>query len=124
MINRRAFIKKAAIAAGAVSPIWGSSSKTAAAANYSTISPTSIVRTVPDTLDLAHHGALAINGVLGSLNPAIDYECTFWTILDVHPPYMLHWSTMVSGVMPKYVEALPMLRQMSGSRGHMDLEKG
>jgi hypothetical protein len=73
---------------------------------------------VPDTLDLAEHGRLAINGMLGSLNPALDYECAFLNILDVHPAYMLHWSSMVSGVMPKYLEALPLLRQMSGSDPH------
>ncbi len=70
---------------------------------------------VPDTFDLADHGLLAINGMLGSLNPALDYECTFLNILDVHPAYMLYWSSMVSGVMPKYIEALPLLRQMLGS---------
>jgi len=79
---------------------------------------------VPDTLDLADHGRLAINGMLGSLDPAVDYECTFLSILDVHPAYMLHWSTMVSGVMPKYVEALPLLRQMSGSGQDRDIEQG
>ncbi|PYO56001.1 MAG: hypothetical protein DMD83_16690, partial [Candidatus Rokuibacteriota bacterium] len=79
---------------------------------------------VPDTLDLADHGRLAINGMLGSLDPAADYECTFLSILDVHPAYMLHWSTMVSGVMPKYVEALPLLRQMSGSGQDRDIEQG
>ena len=79
---------------------------------------------VPDTLDLAEHGRLAINGMLGSLNPALDYECTFLNILDVHPAYMLHWSSMVSGVMPKYIEALPLLRQMSGSDQDQDLQQG
>ena len=79
---------------------------------------------VPDTLDLADRGRLAINGILGSLNPDLDFECAFLTIFDVHPPYMLHWSSMVSGVMPKYVEALPLLRQMTGSTEHMDLQDG
>ena len=79
---------------------------------------------VPDTLDLADHGRMAINGVLGSLNPALDYECAFLAILDVHPAYMLHWSSMVSGVMPKYIEALPMLRVMSGSQQDRGIEQG
>jgi len=80
--------------------------------------------TVPDTLDLADHGRMAINGMLGSLDPQLDYECTFLNILDVHPAYMLHWSSMVSGVMPKYIEALPMLRAMSGSQQDRELEQG
>ncbi|MFH1568094.1 MAG: hypothetical protein ABIL09_08860 [Gemmatimonadota bacterium] len=79
---------------------------------------------VPATLDLADHGRMALNGLLGSLDPAADYECTFLNILDVHPAYMLHWSSMVSGVMPKYVEALPLLRLMSGSPQDPDLESG
>lgn len=83
-----------------------------------------VLSAVPDTLDLAEHGRLAINGMLGSLNPDLDYECVFLNILDVHPAYMLHWSSMVSGVMPKYIEALPLLRQMSGSEQDRDLQQG
>ena len=79
---------------------------------------------IPATLDLADHGRMAINGILGSLNPDVEFESVFYHILDVHPPYMLHWSTMVSGVMPKYIEALPMLRTMSGSRQDLDIQEG
>ena len=113
MPSRRAFLKHtAALAAvGAGLP----SGNTVAAAGAAQ---------VPDTLDLAEHGRMALNGMLGSLDPAIDYECVFKTIFDVHPAYMLHWSSMVSGVMPKYIEALPMLRQMSGSDEHQDLQDG
>ena len=125
MIDRRLFLlKTATIAATAAASTFAASSDTADTGEAPAAHPPAASEMVPDTLDLAHHGALAINGVLGSLNPGLDYKCTFWTILDVHPPYMLHWSTMVSGVMPKYVESLPMLRQMSGSKQHMDLEKG
>lgn len=62
--------------------------------------PGSAVDLVPDTLDLADHGRMAINGVIGSLDPQFDCECTFLNILDMHPAYMLHWGSMVSGVMP------------------------
>ncbi len=79
---------------------------------------------VPDTLDLSEHGRMAVNGLTGTLNPDLDFECTFRTIFDVHPPYMLHWSSMVSGVMPKYLEGLPLVRQMSGSDEHMDIQDG
>ena len=65
-----------------------------------------------------------MNGILGSLDPAVDYEAIFLTMFDAHPSYMLHWSGMVSGVMPKYVEALPLLRLMSGSSEWMDLQNG
>jgi len=78
----------------------------------------------PDTLDLTHYARLAINGVLGSTDPDCDFEPYFLTFMDVHPAYMIHWSSMPSGVLPKYVEALPLLRQMTGS-GHMaDWEQG
>ncbi len=60
---------------------------------------------VPDTLELADRGRLAINGILGSLDPAMDYEAHFLNFFDVHPAYMVHWTAMVSGVMPKYVES-------------------
>ena len=86
--------------------------------------PAPSLTAVPDTLDLAEHGRLAINGMLGSLHPELDYECTFLNILDVHPAYMLHWSSMVSGVMPKYLEALPLLRQMSGSDQDLEHQQG
>ena len=79
---------------------------------------------VPDTLDLAEHGRLAINGVLGSTDPERGFEPYFLTFFDVHPAYMIHWSTMVSGVLPKYVEAMPLLRLMSGSDQDRSLEEG
>jgi hypothetical protein len=79
---------------------------------------------VPDTLELADNGALGINGILGSLNPKMDFESVFLNILDVHPAYMLYWSGMVTGVQPKYAEALPLLRQMSGSKQDLDIEEG
>lgn len=79
---------------------------------------------VPDTLDLAEYGTAAINGVLGSCDPDREFENYFLTFFDVHPAYMIHFGSQVSGVLPKYVEALPLLRLMSGSDRHSDLEKG
>ena len=79
---------------------------------------------VPQTLDLAEYGRLAINGVLGSTDPQVGYENYFLTFFDVHPAYMAHFGSQYSGVLPKYVEALPLLRLMSGSDDHQDLEAG
>ena len=79
---------------------------------------------VPDTLDLADRGRLAINGMLGSLDLDCGFEPYFLTFFDVQPVYMIHWSSMVSGVFPKYVEAMPLLRLMSGSDQDRDIEKG
>jgi hypothetical protein len=122
MMDRRAFLKSTAGSAAIASSF--ATVGEAAPAGKSANSENPAAGQVPDTLDLAHHGALSINGILGSLDPKVDYETVFWNILDVHPAYMLHWSSMVSGVQPKYVEALPMLRQMSGSKQHLDIEKG
>jgi hypothetical protein len=77
----------------------------------------------PDTLDLVQHARLAINGVLGSCDPDRAYENYFLTFFDVHPAYMIHFGSQVSGVLPKYVEALPLLRQMTGSDQDRDIEE-
>ena len=79
---------------------------------------------VPDTLELAEHGRLALGGVLGSMDQAVGCEPYFLAFFNVHPAYMVHFSSTVSGVMPKYLEALPMLRLMSGSRQQMDIQDG
>ena len=118
MTTRRKFLKSTA--AIAATSLLSTSGQEASASDTAREGK----KIVPDTLDLADHGRLAVNGMLGSLDPAVDSEAVFLHILDVHPVYMLHWSTMVSGVMPKYLEALPMLRAMSGSEQDVDLEKG
>jgi len=82
------------------------------------------MKMIPDTLDLVERGRLAINGMLGSLDPDCDFEPCFLTYFDVHPAFMIHWSSMISGVLPKYVEAMPLLRLMSGSDQDRDIEKG
>jgi len=82
------------------------------------------MKMIPDTLDLAERGRLAINGMLGSLDPDCDFEPYFLTYFDVHPAFMIHWSSMPSGVLPKYVEAMPLLRLMSGSNQDRDIEEG
>ena len=79
---------------------------------------------IPDTLDLAERGSLAINGAMGTLDPNCGFEPYFLTYFNVHPAYMLHWSSMPSGVLPKYVESMPLLRLMSGSDQDRDIEEG
>ena len=90
----------------------------------SKVSPDDTAGRVPDTLDLAEHGRLALNGLLGTLDPALDYEAYFLTFFEVHPPYMVHWSGMVSGEMPNYLAALPMVRLMCGSREKLEIQDG
>jgi hypothetical protein len=78
----------------------------------------------PDTLDLAEHGRMAVNGVLGSCDPEREYENYFLTFFDVQPAYMIHFGSQVSGVLPKYLEAMPLVRLMSGSDQDRDIEQG
>ena len=70
--------------------------------------------TVPDNLDLAWHAKLAINGLMGTLDPKVHYEPYFLTYYQARPAYFLHWSTMPSGVQPKYLEALALMKCMTG----------
>lgn len=79
---------------------------------------------MPATLDLVERADLGINGLLGTLDPETDYECYFLSFLASRPQYMVHWSSMVSGVLPKYLEAVALLRHMSGSRRMLDVEEG
>ncbi len=79
---------------------------------------------MPASLDLLEHARLGINGLAGSVNPDLDYEPYFLTCLGTQPPYMVHWSSMISGVLPKYLEAFPLLRCMSGCDDYRDIEQG
>ena len=79
---------------------------------------------VPASLDLVERARLGLNALTGSVNPALDYEPYFMALLHARPAYMVHWSSMVSGVLPKYVETLALLRCMSGSTEHLATETG
>jgi hypothetical protein len=70
---------------------------------------------VPASLDLVHHANLGINGLIGTMDHNRNYEPYFVTFFNANPPYMSHWSSMYSGVLPKYLEALALLRCMTGS---------
>ena len=82
------------------------------------------VAVVPDTLDLTDRAVLGINGLLGTADPERDYEPYFLSFFASKPQYMTHWSSMVSGVFPKYLEALALLRGMSGSDLRQEQEDG
>jgi hypothetical protein len=95
MTTRREFFKQAGMIAAGMVTVGPAAGHTAPADVAKSQGPGT---QGPDTLDLAEHGRLALGGILGSLNPALDYECAFLSLFDVHPAYMLHWSSMVSGV--------------------------
>ncbi|MCL1909770.1 MAG: glycoside hydrolase family 127 protein [Kiritimatiellaeota bacterium] len=71
--------------------------------------------TVPDNLDLAWHAKLGINGLMGTIDPKVHYEPYFLTYYQTRPAYFLHWSSMVSGVQIKYLEALALMKCMTGA---------
>jgi hypothetical protein len=71
---------------------------------------------VPASLDLVERARLGLNGLAGSVNPDLDYEPYFLTLLGARPAYRVHWSSMVSGVMPKYVEAFTLLIPFMNAR--------
>jgi len=78
---------------------------------------------VPASLDLVERAELGLNGLLARLDPEVDYEL-FGVNLYSWPPYMSHGSTSWSGMMPKYLEAVALLRCMSGSDHLRDIEQG
>jgi len=68
---------------------------------------------VPDTLDLQERAALAVNGLTGPTDPLADYEIYFMVYLLHNPPMMqhCHWDNNRA----KFMEALPLMRIVSGS---------
>ena len=81
-------------------------------------------RQVPDTLDLAGRMRMALNSVLGAMDPDADYTPVFLTFFLAQPPYMIHWSGMYSGVLPYFMESLPLLRSATGSTQGPEIEEG
>ena len=68
---------------------------------------------VPDTLDLQARAAWAVNGLTGPTDPEADYEI-YWTAwLKRNPPMMQH--DFSDQCQMKFMEALPLMRIMSGS---------
>lgn len=76
---------------------------------------------VPDTLDLAGRAALAVHGIGGSIDP--DLLKMYGLIGYCAPrPYMNHWASADVTCDTKFGESLPMMRVMSGSDEHLELE--
>ncbi len=77
--------------------------------------------TVPDTLDLADKAELALNGLLGTLDPDLGYENYFNAWLDVHPAYQTHEHPGgLATINCKYAEAIPQMLVMCGSRKFLE----
>ena len=68
---------------------------------------------IPDTLDLQERARLAVNGLTGPTDPLADYEMYFLVRFDTNPPVMQHQYS--DHCMIKFMEALPLMRIVSGS---------
>lgn len=75
---------------------------------------------VPNTLDIAERAKLAINVLTEITDAEYDYEMYFSVELNYNPPFAEHnWSDVCG---PKFWEALPLMRYISGSQlnSHVD----
>ncbi len=77
----------------------------------------------PATLDLAERARLSVNALTGMLNPNMDWEM-YTSVYHYHdPPFMAHSSGDLA-TMGKYLEVIPLVRQMCGSPQNMEAERG
>jgi hypothetical protein len=79
--------------------------------------------TVPDTLDLAERAKLAINALIGNLEPTEFYAVDQAFMFNANPPYVDPKSATWN-ISPKNARTLPMLRVMSGSDFGLEAEYG
>lgn len=77
---------------------------------------------VPDTLDLAERARLSINALTRMLNPNIDEQAYFAVHAMADPPTMIHTGASDLNTVGKFLEVLPLMRIMSGSRQGTDAE--
>ena len=76
----------------------------------------------PATLDLAERARLAIHAITSMTNPNLDYEMYF-TVSHMSQPPAMHHSPSDMHSQNKFMEVLPLMRVMSGSRQNMQVEK-
>ena len=76
---------------------------------------------IPDTIELADRAALCINSITSLVNPEFDFAQYTYVDLRHDPPYMA-MEAGITNLNPKWLEALPMLRIMSGSRQNIDID--
>ena len=77
--------------------------------------------TIPDTLDLAERGELALHGMCNTVDPDNEALMFFEVHFCHRPPMMRHrggdWDCT-----PKFAEAIPQMRCMCGSDKYTDIE--
>ena len=77
---------------------------------------------MPDTYDIAERAELAVNGLTELTDPAIDYDIYLLAVFDRNPPVLRHETSDLI-VQPKYAEALPLMRTISGSDLNLQVDR-
>ena len=80
-------------------------------------------RRIPDSLELTERARLALRGIAGSIDERLRYHMYFFVHWDCRTPYRIHHGAD-STCDPLFAETLAMLRTMSGSEEHLDIETG
>ena len=76
---------------------------------------------IPDTLDIAERAELGINVLTRCTNPNADYELYFGVRFTQNPVAMVqNWDDWCQG---KFMEALPLLRSVTGSSRNADVDR-
>lgn len=77
---------------------------------------------IPDTLDLTDRAALALNGIIGTIDPDL---LTMWGLVHytTRRPHLSHWASAETLVDPKLAESITLMRIMSGSTHGLELEQ-
>jgi hypothetical protein len=80
---------------------------------------------VPDTLDLADRAGLAINALIGEVNPKEFYGIYQSYKFNANPPHIEGGPDALYGLVlePRNARTLPMLRVMSGSSFGLEIER-
>ena len=77
---------------------------------------------VPDTLDIQERARLAVHCMTEATDPSADYEPYYVVHLRTNPPLMVH-SSWHGATLPKFMEAVPLMRIVSGSDQNLQVDE-
>ena len=77
---------------------------------------------VPDTYDLQHRARLVIHAMTETTDPQADYEPYYMVFFRTNPPVMVHCSWHAA-TFAKYLEAVTLMRLVSGSDQNLHVEQ-
>ena len=127
--NRREFLgtMAAAVSGATATDAHGDTSKDLGSSKGEILAADS--RHMPDTVDLAERAHIAVNALTRIIDPAHSYEPYHQAIYYARPAYMTHQEGFDEGAWAgnelwgKHVEALRMMRIMSGSVQNRDIDE-